>query len=52
MVPPLGVGALRKLHTPHIGSGGTDFYRPRYHSFGPQRGRGLSPPSGAILGFF
>ncbi len=54
MVPPPPVGALSKPSTLHIGSGGTDFYRPRYGSYrtdrtaralsvGPQRGRGSSP---------
>ncbi len=27
---PPRVGALRKVRTLHIGSGGTDFYHPRY----------------------
>ncbi len=34
---PPRVGALSKLSTLHIGSGGTDFYRPRYRSYHTDR---------------
>ncbi len=34
---PPGVGALRKLRTLHIGSGGIDFYRPQYRSYRTDR---------------
>ncbi len=34
---PPRVGALSKLSTLHIGSGGTDFYRPRYRSYRTDR---------------
>ncbi len=44
---PPRVGALSKLCTLHIGSGGTDLYRPRYRSYRTHRtskGQGLEPP--------